>query len=147
MAVSSDIFQRWAYGFLEIFNYLPTDWIAQLEIGDMNLTCCKTFNCIKLKLNQQHAHCFTVSNKKLAEHCTKLPGAIARSDARLPGMHGRWFDPHLRQHSFLEIGHEIFFQPFSPFRWFKKGSYQLLAKECALSTCKLPRRLAQEQCG
>ena len=31
--------------------------------------------------------------------------------------------------------------------WFKKSSCQLLAKECALSTGKLPRRLAQEQCG
>ena len=28
--------------------------------------------------------------------------------------------------------------------WFKKGSCQLLVKECALSTGKLPRRLAQE---
>ena len=35
----------------------------------------------------------------------------------------------------------------SIFRWFKKSSCQLLAKECALSTGKLPRRLAQEQCG
>ena len=32
------------------------------------------------------------------------------------------------------------------FRWFKKRC-QLLAKECALSICKLPRRLVQEQCG
>ena len=35
----------------------------------------------------------------------------------------------------------------SSFCWFKKGSCQLLAKEWALSTGKLPRRLAQEQCG
>ena len=48
---------------------------------------------------------------------------------------GRGFDPHVRQHSFVEIGHEIILQSFSPFR-----SYQLLAKECALSTGKLPRR-------
>ena len=34
-------------------------------------------------------------------------------------------------------------RPFSPFRCFKKGSCQLLAKEYA-STCKLSRRLAQE---
>ena len=40
-----------------------------------------------------------------------------------------------------------FLRPFSPFRWFKKGSCQLLAKEWTLSTGKLPRRLAQEQCG
>ena len=38
-------------------------------------------------------------------------------------------------------------RPFSLFRWFKNSSCQLLAKECALSTGKLPRRLAQEQCG
>ena len=41
---------------------------------------------------------------------------------------------------------KTFLQPFSLFRWFKKSSCQLLAKVCALSTGKLPRRLAQEQC-
>ena len=39
-----------------------------------------------------------------------------------------------------------FLRPFSLFRWFKKSSCQLLAKECAVSTGELPRRLAQEQC-
>ena len=48
------------------------------------------------------------------------------------------FDPHI-QH--------ILSWPFSLFHWFKKSSFQLLTKECALSTGKLPRRLAQEQCG
>ena len=42
---------------------------------------------------------------------------------------------------------KTFLRPFSLFRWFKKSSCQLLGKECALSTGKLPRRLAQEQCG
>ena len=42
---------------------------------------------------------------------------------------------------------KTFLRPFSLFRWFKKSSCQLLAKECALSTGKLPRRLAQEQFG
>ena len=42
---------------------------------------------------------------------------------------------------------KTFLRPFSLFRWFKKSSCQLLAKECALSTGKLPRRLAQEQRG
>ena len=42
---------------------------------------------------------------------------------------------------------KIFLRPFTLFRWFKKGSCQLLTKEWALSTGKLPRRLAQEQCG
>ena len=50
---------------------------------------------------------------------------------------------HSGLHSFVEI----WSRPFSPFRCFKKGSCQLLAKEWALSTGKLPRRLAQEQCG
>ena len=40
-----------------------------------------------------------------------------------------------------------FLRPFSLFHWFKKSSCQLLAKECAVSTGKLPRRLAQEQCN
>ena len=40
-----------------------------------------------------------------------------------------------------------FLRPFSPFRWFKKCSCQLLVKEWPLSTGKLPRRLALEQCG
>ena len=31
-------------------------------------------------------------------------------------------------------------------RGFKKGSCPLLEKECAFSTCKVLRRLAQEQC-
>ena len=49
----------------------------------------------------------------------------APSDWR-PG--GRGFNPRRdRQHSFVEIDHE----KFSPFRWFKKGSCQFLAKECA----------------
>ena len=42
---------------------------------------------------------------------------------------------------------KTFLWPFSLFRWFKKSSCQLLAKECELSTGKLPWRLAQEQCG
>ena len=40
-----------------------------------------------------------------------------------------------------------FLRPFSLFRWFKKSSCQLLAKNVSLCTGKLPRRLAQEQCG
>ena len=40
-----------------------------------------------------------------------------------------------------------FLWPFSLLHQFKKSSCQLLAKEWALSTSKLPRRLAQEHCG
>ena len=85
------------------------------------------------------------------------PGAVARSEACSLGMHaapssiptsGTFFRGDLVMKTFL--------RPFSLFRWFKKSSCQLLAKECKLqgwlvvlrlSTDKLPRRLAQEQCG
>ena len=76
------------------------------------------------------------------------PGAVARSEACSLGMQaapssiptsGTFFRGDLAMKTFL--------RPFSLFRWFKKSSCQLLAKECALSTGKLPRRLAQEQCG
>ena len=42
---------------------------------------------------------------------------------------------------------KTFLPPFSFFRWFKKSSCQLPAKEYALSNGKVPKRLAQEQCG
>ena len=54
-------------------------------------------------------------------------------------------DPHVRQIFFRwDSVKKMFLRPFSPFRWFKKGSCQLMAKEWALSTGKLPWRLAQE---
>ena len=40
----------------------------------------------------------------------------------------------------MEIGHEMISKTILS-RWFKKGSCQLLAKECALCTGKLPRGL------
>ena len=76
------------------------------------------------------------------------PGAVVRSEACSLGMQaapssiptsGTFFRGDLVMKSFL--------RPFSLLRWFKKSSCQLLAKECALSTGKPPRRLAQEQCG
>ena len=53
-------------------------------------------------------------------------------------------DPHIWQHSFVATGHEIISTAIQS-RRFKKNSCQLLVKECALSTRKLPRRLAREQ--
>ena len=76
------------------------------------------------------------------------PGAVAQSEACSLDMQaapssiptsGTFFRGDLVMKTFL--------RPSSLFRWFKKSSCQLLAKECALSTGKLPRRLAQEQCG
>ena len=77
-----------------------------------------------------------------------MPGVVARSEACPLGMHavlssiptsGKFF----RGDSVMKT----FIGPFSLFRYFKKSSCQLLAKECALSTGKLPTRLFQEQCG
>ena len=60
---------------------------------------------------------------------------------------GRGFDPHIQQHSFMEFGHEIISMAILSLPLIKKGSCQLLVKECALSIGKLPRRLAQKQRG
>ena len=75
----------------------------------------------------------------------RKPGAVARSEKCPLGME---FDPHVRHILPWRFGHWIISTAiFVLFRWFKKSSYQVLAKECAPSTGKLPRRLAQEQCG
>ena len=64
-------------------------------------------------------------------------------DAGGPGFH-----PHVRHILSWRFGHKKNFpRTLSPFRWFKKSNCQLLAKEWALSTGKLPRSLAQKQCG
>ena len=95
----------------------------------MILTCGKTFNCIKLKLNQQHAHCFTVSNEELVEHCTILQGATARSDARLQYCaDSRGFDPYVRQHSFVEIGHEIKFSAILSIPLIQEGQLSVIGE-------------------
>ena len=81
-------------------------------------------------------------------HMITLPGAVARSEASSLGMQAA---PSLipTSDTFFrgDLVMKTFLRPFSLFRWFKDSSCQLLAKECALSTGKLARRLAQEQCG
>ena len=76
------------------------------------------------------------------------PGAVAPSEACPLGMQaapssiptsGTFFRGDLVMKQFL--------RPFSLFRWVKKSSCQLLAKECALNTGKHLRRFAQEQWG
>ena len=47
---------------------------------------------------------------------------------------GRGFDPHVRQHSFVEIGHEIISTSILSLPLIQEGSCQLLAKECTLTT-------------
>ena len=50
----------------------------------------------------------TYSMRLLTSYCK--PGAVARSDVRASTWYadGRMFDDHVRQHSFVETGHEIF---------------------------------------
>ena len=76
---------------------------------------------------------------------------------------GPEFDPHVRHILSWRLGHENISTAILPLPLIQEeqlsvtgghspssadsSSCQLLAKECALSTGKLPRRLAQEQCG
>ena len=50
----------------------------------------------------------TYSMRLLTRYCN--PGAVARSDVRASTWYadGLVFDDHVRQHSLVEIGHEIF---------------------------------------
>ena len=62
---------------------------------------------------------------------------------------GPEFDPHVRHILSWRLGHEKEFYGHSPSSAGSRRavvSYTKLHKECALSTGKLPRRLAQEQC-
>ena len=65
---------------------------------------------------------------------------------------GPEFDPHVRHILSWRLGHESISTAILPLPLIQEEqlsvtSCQLVAKECALSTRKLPRRLAQEQCG
>ena len=114
---------------------------------------CKFFESSYLDSHSSESiHIWTISTLegRLSFHDSwpQGPGTVARSEACSLGMQaapssiptsGTFFRGDLVMKTFL--------RPFSLFCWFKKSSCQLLAKECALSTGKLPRRLAQEQCG
>ena len=64
--------------------------------------------------------------KSCAERCSSFGCASAwHADTR-------GFDPHIWQHSFMEIGHDII-------------SVAILSGQLSVCTDKLPRRLAQEQ--
>ena len=62
-----------------------------------------------------------------------MPASVAQLDARPTG------DQKVAGSTPAEVGNilswrlimKYFLQSFSPFRWFKKGSCQFLAKECA----------------
>ena len=65
-----------------------------------------------------------------------LPGSVVQSDACLTGdlevANSRLWSGTIL---LLRLIMKSFLWSFSPFCWFKKGRCQLLAKECALSTC------------
>ena len=60
---------------------------------------------------------------------------------------GPEFDPHVRHILSWRLGHENISVAILPLLLIEEEQLSVLAKECALSTAKLPRRLAQEQCG
>ena len=55
------------------------------------------------------------------------------------------FDPHVRHILSWRLGHENISTAIFPLPLIQEEQCQLLAKECALSTGKLPRRFAYEQ--
>ena len=58
-------------------------------------------------------------NNTSAAICMKIYESRARSSVGCASAwhaDGRGFDPRVRQHSFMEIGHEIGLRPFSPYR-------------------------------
>ena len=70
--------------------------------------------------------------------CGSLIGGVSTWHAGGPE-----FDPHVQHILLWRFGHEQISMAILPLPLIQ----ELLAKECALSTGKLPRRFAQEQCG
>ena len=88
----------------------------------------------KKKNKKKHTHTHTKKIRVQFSHGKRvilgLGGSVGCASDWRPG--GRGFDP-------AEVGNilswklimKYFLKSFSPFRWFKKGSCQFLAKECA----------------
>ena len=60
---------------------------------------------------------------------------------------GPELDPHIRHILSWRFGHENISTAILPISLIQKEQLSVTGKECALSTGKLPSRLAQEQCG
>ena len=76
-------------------------------------------------------------NKKSLLHKNEL-GAVARSEACSLGMQAAPSSIPTSGTFFRgDLVMKVFLRPFSLFRWFKKSSCQLLAKDCALTIGKL----------
>ena len=61
------------------------------------------------------------------------PALVAQLNVRLTGIRRSWVQPPPRSAEFCrgDLSWNIFLRSFSPICWFKKGSCQFLAKECA----------------
>ena len=78
-----------------------------------------------------------------------LPGVVARSDARPPGMRP-FADSTLTSgtHSWEEISHEKVSTTIISLSLIQEGQLSVTGERmCTNDTGKLPRRLAREQCG
>ena len=60
---------------------------------------------------------------------------------------GPVFDPHVRRILSWRLGHENISTAILPLPLIQEKQLSVTGDECALSTGKLPRRLAQEECG
>ena len=79
-----------------------------------------------------------------------MSASVLAGRCSLVGCASAWysgFDPGIQQQSFVEIGREIFSTAILFLPLIQEWQLSVTNKACALSTGKLPRRLAQEQCG
>ena len=119
--------QRAVYKWVNISDDLVYEWVRFSEARYMNGV---DFEILARTPVLQLSPSYPLSPILTPRIANTEPASVAQLDApsdRRPG--GRGFNPRRgRQHSFVEID---FLRSFSPFRWFKKGSCQFLAKECA----------------
>ena len=131
---------------------LTSAFISLLKVSNFDLSLLLpvffAFSCVLLLLRIFLLISGVIQGTEDTDLLVLEPDAVARSEASSLGMQAA---PSSIPTSgtFLrgDLVMKTFLRPFSLFRWFKKSSCQLLAKEYALSTGKLPRRLAKEQSG
>ena len=86
--------------------------------------------------------CFNDSTRNLSLGCLAQSGVSLTVNQGVAGL-----SPSPATFFCWDLVMKTLLWPFSPFRRYKKGSCQLLVNIWALNTGKLPRKLAQEQCG
>ena len=124
----------------QVYNVLH---VCRVKMGSLNLQfCLSNGTCIIKKGNDGWKR--KINNQEVIQsNSTSCPCHQKRSRARLLGLmrvrlvfRRRRFDPAVRQNILSwRLVMKSFLRPFSPYRWFKQSSCQLLAKGCALSTC------------